>query len=78
MHRRGKSTRQRLVDSDLFLFWQDGYAATGVAEILARAKVKCRQLLLFLQNERRAAAGGARILHPDFAASGHEAGFLGD
>jgi TetR/AcrR family transcriptional regulator, transcriptional repressor for nem operon len=32
------STRQRLVEAGLFLFWQKGYAATGMSEILARAK----------------------------------------
>jgi AcrR family transcriptional regulator len=34
------STRTRLIEAALFLFWQNGYAATGVAEILARANVR--------------------------------------
>ncbi len=33
-----QSTRQRIVESALYLFWLRGYAATGIAEILKRAK----------------------------------------
>jgi AcrR family transcriptional regulator len=33
-----KSTRDRLVEAALYLFWLRGYAATGIAEILERAK----------------------------------------
>jgi TetR/AcrR family transcriptional regulator, transcriptional repressor for nem operon len=51
MHRRGKSTRQRLVDSALFLFWQGGYAGTGVAEILARAKVNAGSFYYFFKTK---------------------------
>lgn len=32
-----KSTRQRIVEAALYLFWLQGYAATGMAEILHRA-----------------------------------------
>jgi TetR/AcrR family transcriptional regulator, transcriptional repressor for nem operon len=38
MKKRNK-TRQRLVESALYLFWKQGYAATGMAEILSHAKV---------------------------------------
>jgi TetR/AcrR family transcriptional regulator, transcriptional repressor for nem operon len=31
------STRQRIVESALYLFWLRGYAATGIAEILSRS-----------------------------------------
>ena len=31
------STRQRIIDSALYLFWLRGYTATGIAEILQRA-----------------------------------------
>src|SRR5882724_8012203 len=50
-HRRGSSTRQRLVDSALFLFWQGGYAATGIAEILARAKVNSGSFYYFFKTK---------------------------
>ena len=33
-----KSTRERIVEAALYLFWLRGYAATGIAEILQRAK----------------------------------------
>lgn len=33
-------TRRRIVDAALYLFWRDGYAATGMADILARAGVQ--------------------------------------
>jgi len=33
-----KSTRERIVEAALYLFWLRGYAATGIAEILSRAK----------------------------------------
>lgn len=32
-----KSTRQRIVEAALYLFWLQGYTATGMAEILHRA-----------------------------------------
>jgi TetR/AcrR family transcriptional repressor of nem operon len=33
-----KPTRERIVEAALYLFWLRGYAATGIAEILERAK----------------------------------------
>ena len=30
-------TRERIVEAARFLFWEKGYAATGLAELLARA-----------------------------------------
>jgi TetR/AcrR family transcriptional repressor of nem operon len=51
MHRQDKSTRQRLVDSALFLFWQSGYAGTGVSEILARAKVNAGSFYYFFKTK---------------------------
>jgi TetR/AcrR family transcriptional regulator, transcriptional repressor for nem operon len=33
-----KKTRERIVEAALYLFWLRGYAATGIAEILERAK----------------------------------------
>ena len=31
-------TRQRLIEAARYLFWEKGYAATGLAELLARAQ----------------------------------------
>jgi AcrR family transcriptional regulator len=39
MAEKPKPARERLVEAALYLFWLQGYAATGVAEILERAKV---------------------------------------
>jgi AcrR family transcriptional regulator len=35
-----KKTRDRIVEAALYLFWKNGYAATGLAEILERAEAK--------------------------------------
>lgn len=32
-----KPTRDRLIEAGLYLFWRNGYAATGIAQILERA-----------------------------------------
>jgi len=44
-------TRQRLVETAVFLFWENGYAATGVAEILARAKVNSGSFYHFFKSK---------------------------
>lgn len=44
-------TRQRLIDAAVFLFWENGYAATGVAEILARAKVNSGSFYHFFRSK---------------------------
>jgi TetR/AcrR family transcriptional repressor of nem operon len=44
-------TRERLIDAAVFLFWQNGYAATGVAEILARAKVNSGSFYHFFRSK---------------------------
>jgi TetR/AcrR family transcriptional regulator, transcriptional repressor for nem operon len=51
MPQTGSHTRQRLVDAALFLFWRDGYAATGVAEILARAKANSGSFYYFFKTK---------------------------
>lgn len=38
MRTKGPPTRDRIVEAALYLFWFQGYAATGIAEILSRAK----------------------------------------
>jgi TetR/AcrR family transcriptional regulator, transcriptional repressor for nem operon len=45
------STRERLVDSALYLFWLQGYAATGVAEILSRAGVRSGSFYYFFRSK---------------------------
>jgi TetR/AcrR family transcriptional regulator, transcriptional repressor for nem operon len=35
---KSQTTRERIVEAGLYLFWLRGYAATGIAEILSRAK----------------------------------------
>jgi TetR/AcrR family transcriptional repressor of nem operon len=35
---KNQPTRERIVEAGLYLFWLRGYAATGIAEILSRAK----------------------------------------
>jgi|SRR5579862_2286050 len=45
------STRDRLVDAALYLFWLQGYAATGVAEILSRADVRSGSFYYFFKSK---------------------------
>ncbi len=44
-------TRQRLIEAAVFLFWENGYAATGVAEILVRAKVNSGSFYHFFKSK---------------------------
>lgn len=44
-------TRQRLLESALYLFWLQGYAATGIAEILARAKANAGSFYHFFKTK---------------------------
>jgi TetR/AcrR family transcriptional regulator, transcriptional repressor for nem operon len=45
------SSRERLVDAALYLFWLQGYAATGVAEILDRADVRAGSFYYFFKTK---------------------------
>jgi len=47
------STRQRLVEAGLYLFWLQGYAATGVAEILAHAKANAGSFYHFFKTKEQ-------------------------
>ena len=38
MKTKAQTTRERIVEAALYLFWFQGYVATGIAEILSRAK----------------------------------------
>lgn len=44
-----KSTRQRIVEAALYLFWLQGYAATGMAEILHRAEANAGSFYHFFK-----------------------------
>jgi TetR/AcrR family transcriptional repressor of nem operon len=46
-----KSTRDRLIEAGLYLFWLQGYAATGMAEILARARVNAGSFYHFFKTK---------------------------
>ena len=45
------STRDRILESALYLFWLNGYAATGIAEILARAKANAGSFYYFFKTK---------------------------
>jgi len=51
MNRESKSTRDRLVQSALYLFWLQGYTATGVAQILERANAKAGSFYYFFKTK---------------------------
>jgi TetR/AcrR family transcriptional regulator, transcriptional repressor for nem operon len=44
-------TRQRIIDSALYLFWLRGYAATGIAEILARSEANSGSFYHFFKTK---------------------------
>ena len=44
-------TRKRLVEAGLYLFWLRGYAATGMAEILERAKANSGSFYYFFKTK---------------------------
>jgi TetR/AcrR family transcriptional regulator, transcriptional repressor for nem operon len=48
---RENTTRQRIVEAALYLFWKNGYAATGMAEILARADAKPGSFYYFFRTK---------------------------
>jgi TetR/AcrR family transcriptional repressor of nem operon len=45
------STRDRLLDAARYLFWEKGYAATGIAEILERAKANSGSFYHFFNSK---------------------------
>lgn len=46
-----KSTRDRLIEAGLYLFWLQGYTATGIAEILSRANVNAGSFYHFFKTK---------------------------
>ncbi len=51
MHREAPPTRRRIVEAALYLFWLQGYAATGVSEILDRAKANSGSFYYFFKTK---------------------------
>ncbi len=45
------TTRQRIVEAALYLFWKQGYASTGMAEILDMAKAKPGSFYYFFRTK---------------------------
>jgi TetR/AcrR family transcriptional repressor of nem operon len=46
-----RDTRQRIVEAARFLFWEKGYAATGLAELLARADANSGSFYHFFESK---------------------------
>src|SRR5438132_537637 len=44
-------TRGRIIEAARYLFWERGYAATGLAEILARAKANSGSFYHFFESK---------------------------
>lgn len=44
-------TRQRLIEAARYLFWEKGYAATGLADILARAEANSGSFYHFFESK---------------------------
>jgi len=49
--RDARDTRQRIVEAARFLFWEKGYAATGLAELLARADANSGSFYHFFESK---------------------------
>jgi TetR/AcrR family transcriptional regulator, transcriptional repressor for nem operon len=49
--RTGSPTRDRIVEAALYLFWLRGYTATGIAEILQRAKANSGSFYYFFKTK---------------------------
>jgi TetR/AcrR family transcriptional regulator, transcriptional repressor for nem operon len=46
-----KATRERLVEAALYLFWLNGYSATGIAQILERAEANAGSFYHFFKTK---------------------------
>ena len=47
----GSGTRRRIIESARYLFWEKGYAATGLAEILSRAEANSGSFYHFFESK---------------------------
>src|SRR5579864_1819455 len=50
-NRHSMPTRDRLVEAARYLFWEKGYAATGLAELLARAEANSGSFYHFFESK---------------------------
>jgi TetR/AcrR family transcriptional regulator, transcriptional repressor for nem operon len=61
-------TRERLIDSARYLFWERGYAATSMSDLLARAEVNSGSFYHFFESKeallRTVLDGYLRLLRP--------------
>ena len=48
---KAKPTRQRIVEAALYLFWLQGFAATGIAEILKRSRANAGSFYYFFKTK---------------------------
>jgi len=48
---RKSATRQRIVEAGLYLFWLQGYAATGIAQILQRSEANAGSFYYFFKTK---------------------------
>jgi TetR/AcrR family transcriptional regulator, transcriptional repressor for nem operon len=72
------TTRQRLIDAARYLFWEQGYAATSMSDLLARAEVNSGSFYHFFESKEallRTVLDGYRellqpmIVEPAFAST---------
>jgi TetR/AcrR family transcriptional repressor of nem operon len=74
--KRENTTRKRIVEAALYLFWKQGYAGTGMAEILERAEARPGSFYYFFKTKEElllavlrlyAATLGPMVMDPVFA-----------
>ena len=51
MRGQAKPTRERIIEAALYLFWLQGYTATGIAEILQRSKANAGSFYYFFKTK---------------------------
>jgi TetR/AcrR family transcriptional regulator, transcriptional repressor for nem operon len=68
MHDAAQTTRDRLINSARYLFWERGFAGTSMAELLARAEVNSGSFYHFFDSKeallREVLEGYLRLLRP--------------
>src|SRR5437588_9657126 len=68
---RQSQTRQRLIESALYLFWERGFAGTSMSDLLARAEVNSGSFYHFFDSKeallREVLEGYLQLLRPMIA-----------